>query len=242
VNCGPGPSGALAKQRLSTMATRLSQTELFPGDPIDAWHFERRARRLGFHRIAGVDEVGRGPLAGPVVAAAVVLPCDLKFPQIRDSKLLSPGQRQVCCETILRMALAVGIGMVSATQIDDTDILSASLEAMRLAVTQIDPLPDFLLVDGPWPVPIHLQQQTIKGGDRLSVSVGAASIVAKVHRDQMMVSYHQYYPHYNFAQNKGYGTREHLEALSLFGACPLHRHTFRGVRQINNNPEGGYDS
>jgi len=179
--------------------------------------------------VAGVDEVGRGPLAGPVVAAAVVLPAGMDFPEIRDSKQLTAAQRQACCHTILEKALAVGLGQVSAGEIDRTDILTASLEAMRLAVSRLEPPPDFLLVDGPWRIPVSLPQQPIKGGDRLSVSVAAASIVAKVHRDRLMLEYHRSYPHYNFARNKGYGTREHRQALERYGSCPLHRQSFRGV-------------
>jgi len=213
------------KRRPRTLAT---QGDLFPGE-IDPWFFERQARGRGFSRIAGVDEVGRGPLAGPVVAAAVILPWEAELPGVDDSKLLSAGARATCFEDILRLAVAVGIAAVSADEIDRTDILSASLEAMRRAVCQIDPPPDFLLVDGPWPVPTGVLQHPITKGDRLSISVAAASIVAKVNRDRLMVSYHAQFPRYNFAANKGYGTRAHLEALARFGCCPLHRRTFRGV-------------
>lgn len=213
------------KRRPRTLAT---QGDLFPGE-MDPWFFERQARGRGFSRIAGVDEVGRGPLAGPVVAAAVILPWEAELPDVDDSKLLSAGERDTCFEDILRVAVAVGTAAVSAAEIDRTDILSASLEAMRQAICQLDPPPDFLLVDGPWPVPAGVPQHPITKGDRLSISVAAASIVAKVHRDRLMVSYHAQFPRYNFAANKGYGTREHLEALARFGCCPLHRLTFRGV-------------
>jgi ribonuclease HII len=218
------------------MATRPSQSSLFPKDPWDPWYFERRAKREKFHRIAGVDEVGRGPLAGPVVAAAVVLPYGIDLPDVRDSKLLSSAQRQASYETIRTAATAIGIGIVSALEIDRTNILAATLEAMRQAVAQIDPPPpDFVLVDGLWPVPIQLPQRPLKSGDQLSISVAAASIVAKVHRDEMMISYHESYPHYNFAKNKGYGTKEHRAALDRFGACLLHRQTFRGVRATSSD-------
>lgn len=213
------------KRRLRTLAT---QGVLFPRE-IDPWFFERQARGRGFSRIAGVDEVGRGPLAGPVVAAAVILPWETDLPDVDDSKLLSAGERDKCFEDILRVAVAVGTAAVSAEEIDRTDILSASLEAMRQSICQIDPPPDFLLVDGPWPVPAGVAQHPITKGDRLSISVAAASIVAKVYRDRLMVSYHARFPHYNFASNKGYGSREHLKALARFGCCPLHRRTFRGV-------------
>ena len=217
------------------MATRPSQTSLFPSGHLDPWYFEHRAHRRNFSRIAGVDEVGRGPLAGPVVAAAVVLPYGIDLPDVRDSKLLNPAQRQSCYERIRAVAVAVGIGEVSAAEIDQTNILVATLEAMRQAVAQIDPLPGFVLVDGPWEVPIQLPQQPLKRGDQLSISVAAASIVAKVHRDGKMVAYHHSYPQYNFAKNKGYGTEEHRAALARFGSCPLHRQTFRGVRSTGSN-------
>ena len=213
------------KRRPRTLA---AQGVLFPRE-IDPWFFERQARGRGFSRIAGVDEVGRGPLAGPVVAAAVILPWETELPGVDDSKLLSAGERDKCFEDILRVAVAVGTAAVSAEEIDRTDILSASLEAMRQSICQIDPPPDFLLVDGPWPVPAGVAQHPITKGDRLSISVAAASIVAKVYRDRLMVSYHARFPHYNFASNKGYGSREHLKALARFGCCPLHRRTFRGV-------------
>lgn len=224
-------------RKLTTMASRPSQASLFPLDPWDPWYFERRAHRRSFLRIAGVDEAGRGPLAGPVVAAAVVLPYETDLPDVRDSKLLSSAQRQACYEKICAVAKAIAIGEVSAAEIDRTNILAASLEAMRQAIAQIDPLPDFLLVDGPWEVDIQLPQQPLRRGDQLSISVAAASIVAKVYRDAMMVAYHESYPHYNFARNKGYGTTEHRAALARFGSCPVHRQTFRGVRSSNTNPK-----
>jgi ribonuclease HII len=217
------------------MARRPPQSSLFAEDPRDPWYFERRAHQRNFRRIAGVDEAGRGPLAGPVVAAAVVLPYEIDLPNVRDSKQLSPAQRQACYEKICSVATDISVGEVSAAEIDHTNILAASLKAMHKAVAQIDPLPDFLLIDGPWEVEIHLPQQALKRGDQLSISVAAASIVAKVHRDAIMFTYHQSYPHYNFAQNKGYGTKEHRIALARFGSCPLHRQTFRGVPSITAN-------
>ena len=211
------------------MARRPLQSSLFTEDPRDSWYFERRAHQRNFRRIAGVDEAGRGPLAGPVVAAAVVLPYGIDLPNVRDSKQLSPSQRQACYEKICSIAKDISIGEVSAAEIDRTNILAASLKAMRKAVTRIEPLPDFLLIDGPWEVEIQLAQQALKRGDQLSISVAAASIVAKVHRDAIMDAYHQSYPDYNFAKNKGYGTKEHRIALARFGSCPVHRQTFRGV-------------
>jgi len=221
------------------MSRRPSQSSLFAEDPRDPWYFERRAHQRNFRRIAGVDEAGRGPLAGPVVAAAVVLPYGIDLPDVRDSKQLSPAQRQACYEKICSVATDISVGEVSAAEIDRTNILAASLKAMHKAVAQIDPLPDFLLIDGPWEVEIQLPQKAIKRGDQLSMSVAAASIVAKVHRDAIMFAFHQSYPHYNFAQNKGYGTEEHRIALTLFGPCPVHRQTFRGVvsQPVNRESE-----
>jgi ribonuclease HII len=217
------------------MARLPSQSLLFPEDPRDHWYFERRAHQRNYRRIAGVDEAGRGPLAGPVVAAAVVLPYEIELPNVRDSKQLSFAQRQACYEKICSVATDIGVGEVSAAEIDRTNILAASLKAMHKAVAQIDPLPDFLLIDGPWEVEIQLPQQALKRGDQLSISVAAASIVAKVHRDAIMFAYHQSYPNYNFAQNKGYGTKEHLIALARYGSCPVHRQTFRGVHSKTAN-------
>jgi ribonuclease HII len=170
-----------------------------------------------------------------VVAAAVVLPYGIDLPKVRDSKQLSPSQRQACYEKICSVATDISIGEVSAAEIDRTNILVASLKAMHKAVAQIEPLPDFLLIDGPWEVDIQLAQQAVKRGDQLSISVAAASIVAKVHRDAIMLAYHQSYPNYNFAKNKGYGTKEHRIALSRFGSCPVHRRTFRGVPSRADN-------
>ena len=217
------------------MAKGPSQSSLFPENPRDPWYFERRAHQRNFRRIAGVDEAGRGPLAGPVVAAAVVLPYEIDLPNVRDSKQLSLSQRQACYEKICSVATDIGVGEVSAAEIDRTNILAASLKAMHKAVAQIEPLPDFLLIDGPWEVEVQLPQQAIKRGDQLSISVAAASIVAKVHRDAIMFAYHQSFPNYNFAQNKGYGTKEHRIALSRFGFCPVHRQTFRGVHSKTAN-------
>jgi ribonuclease HII len=217
--------------------TTVSQPSLFPDHTRNPWHFERSARRQGFGRIAGVDEAGRGPLAGPVVAAAVVLPWGIDLSGVRDSKQLSPVQRQVYSDQIRSVATAIGIGVVDAQEIDQTNILAASLAAMRQAIDEINPPPDFILVDGPWEVPITVAQQAIKRGDQLSISIAAASIIAKVHRDTMMVSYHESYPHYNFARNKGYGTLEHRTALARFGSCPIHRRTFRGVQNTSGASE-----
>ena len=197
--------------------------------PVDLWAFENGCRGRGFVRPAGVDEAGRGPLAGPVVAAAVVLPERADLPGVNDSKLLTAAQRDRCYEMIINSGFDVGVGCVEAPEIDQINILRASLKAMKMAIENLRYAPDFLLIDGIHTVDLALPQEPLKKGDRRSISVAAASIVAKVHRDRLMLQYHERYPEYGFASHKGYGTRVHLEALCRFGPCPIHRMTFRGV-------------
>jgi ribonuclease HII len=194
-------------------------------------HFERMYYRRGYQRIAGVDEVGRGPLAGPVVAAAVVLPLEGIEERLYDSKKISSRKREELCEIILSKASGVGIGIVGQEEIDLLNILQATLKAMALAIENLPIPPDFILIDGNQVIRIPLPQKPIRKGDQLSTSIAAASIVAKVTRDRMMMEWHEKYPHYNFARHKGYGTKEHREAIEKFGLCELHRKTFRGVRE-----------
>ena len=179
--------------------------------------------------IAGVDEAGRGPLAGPVVAAAVILPAGLKIDGVRDSKKMTEAQREKTFFQIHENAVGVSIGVVSHCYIDQFNILKASLEAMRLAVVNLDPEPQFLLVDGNEPIPVTVPHKCIVKGDNLSMSISAASVVAKVYRDRIMRSYHEMFPLYQFRQNKGYPTEAHSVALKTHGACPVHRRTFKGV-------------
>lgn len=188
--------------------------------------FERDAYRSGYRLIAGVDEVGRGPLAGPVVAAAVVFPPNYKNPEINDSKLLSPRKRLRLHEIIRQDALTLGFGVIDAVIIDKINILKASLMAMKEALLDLSPAPDFLLIDGNHPLDFPLPQKTIIKGDSRSVSVAAASIIAKVTRDRIMEIYHRQFPHYNFLKNKGYGTEEHRAAIKKYGPCKLHRRSF----------------
>ena len=197
-----------------------------PGDPF---FFECSAREDGYRFIAGIDEAGRGPLAGPVVAAAVVLPKGLELAGIRDSKKMTAKAREEAFPMILSRSLAIGIGVVSHKYIDKFNILKASLEAMKRATLVLDPRPDFLLVDGVQKIPLPIPQRCIKKGDQLSLSISAASVLAKVYRDRIMKSYHEKYPVYGFNNNKGYGTRQHLAALKEHGASPLHRFTFKRV-------------
>jgi ribonuclease HII len=198
---------------------------------MDLWAYEHQTARRGYRHIAGIDEAGRGPLAGPVVAAAVVLPADFWEPHVTDSKKLTPARRNRLYGIIYDRAQAVGIGIVDAGEIDRINILQASLRAMAIAVGNLSPQPDYLLVDGTFAVPVNLPQTPIPKGDARSISIAAASIIAKVTRDRLMEAYHLYYPHFGFARHKGYPTRDHQEAIRAFGCSPIHRRTFRGVRE-----------
>lgn len=189
--------------------------------------FELRAGRLGFDAIAGVDEAGRGPLAGPVVAAAVIFPSGYTNGEIRDSKKLTPLKREALYKIIRSDAISIGLGAIEASTIDRINILQATLAAMKVAVLNLSPQPDYILIDGINNIDIPIQQEAIIRGDSLSVSVAAASIIAKVSRDQLMDRYHVLYPQYNFLKNKGYGTKEHREAVKRYGRCKIHRRSFR---------------
>lgn len=195
--------------------------------------FEEEIQAQGFRVIAGLDEAGRGPLAGPVVAAAVVLAPTKKMAGIDDSKKLSPEQREKIFSLILQQAAAVGIGIVDAREIDRLNILRASLKAMEQAVQNLPLSPDFLLIDGIHSLTLPLAQRAIPKGDQRCQSIAAASIVAKVTRDRLMLAYHDEYPQYNFARHKGYGTREHLQAIRQYGCCPLHRQSFKPIYQLS---------
>lgn len=201
-------------------------------EEIDIWKPERALMAEGFGRIAGIDEAGRGPLAGPVVAACVVLPPNFDPNGIDDSKKLTPKQRETAFVRIAAGAIAIGVGLVDSTEIDRINILRATHLAMRLALAELNRAPDALLIDG-LPVP-NLpcpRQQAIVGGDSASISIAAASIVAKVTRDRLMRACDVDYPAYGFAQNKGYSCAYHLAALAEHGPCPLHRRSFAPVGQ-----------
>jgi ribonuclease HII len=203
---------------------------------------EQALRARGFRRVAGLDEVGRGCLAGPVVAAAVVLDPERRVPGLRDSKLLTPGQRETLAARLREEAAAVGLGMADAREIEALDILRATYLAMRRALEALTPMPDFLLIDALTLPGIDLPQEGIVRGDRLCASIAAASIVAKVHRDALMREWHAAWPAYGFDANKGYGTPEHLEALRSHGATPLHRRTFHGVLPGHQLTLPGFDA
>ena len=193
--------------------------------------FEEEIRVQGFKIIAGLDEAGRGPLAGPVVAAAVVLPPVERLKGINDSKKLTAGKREEIFSLLLQKAPAVSIGIVEVEEIDRLNILRASLKAMEQAVNNLSLSPDFLLIDGIYLLGLPLAQQAIPKGDQRCQSIAAASIVAKVTRDRLMMSYHTQYPKYNFARHKGYGTKEHLRAIREHGCCPIHRQSFKSIYQ-----------
>jgi ribonuclease HII len=193
--------------------------------------FEEVALRQGHNRVAGVDEAGRGALAGPVVAAAVILPQGLAIPGVDDSKKLSPAKRDELFSVIMEKALAVGVGYGDHLLIDRVNILQATLAAMKDAVLQLAPPPDMLLVDGISTVPLSIRQRTIKQGDGASLSIAAASIIAKVTRDRLMTTLEDRYPGYGLAVHKGYGCASHMAAIARLGPCEIHRKTFRGVKE-----------
>lgn len=206
--------------------------------------FEEEGYAGGFRVIAGVDEVGRGPLAGPVVAAAVVLPRGYLHPDIKDSKLLTKKQREKLAPLIQGDAVSWGVGVVEASEIDRLNIHQASLLAMVRALARLNASPDYVLIDGNQSIPAPLfrlgeffaadtlYQKTIIKGDRSCISIAAASIVAKVARDEIMLEYHRQYPEYGFAEHVGYACNEHFEALRRHGASPIHRRSFKPVRAV----------
>ena len=201
----------------------------------DLWKFEKKAIENGCKIIAGIDEAGRGPLAGPVVSAAVVLPFSFPIWDLPDSKRLTPRQRHKILPVIYQHALSIGIGIVDPIEIDRINILNASLLSMAISVKNLHPQPNILLIDGLHRisgfVSSDILQKPIPKGDILSVSIAAASIIAKVTRDRLMERYHQDYPEFGFYRHKGYPTRAHREAIKTFGCCPIHRRSFKGVKE-----------
>lgn len=229
---------------------QLSLSEDF-NRPAEFNKIEQEGYARGFRCIAGLDEVGRGPLAGPVVAAAVVLPRGFEHAAIKDSKLLTPKQREEIAPVIKANAVAWAIGIAEVGEIDRLNILNASLRAMLKAVRALEWAPDYLLIDGNQVIPPGWfskgkpaqrplpQQRTVVKGDQLCLSIAAASIVAKVARDAMMVALDASFPGYGFAEHKGYGCASHLEALRRYGPTPVHRRSFAPVREAEaKNPAG----
>ncbi|MFC1833813.1 ribonuclease HII [Thermodesulfobacteriota bacterium] len=208
----------------------LHQPELFDRVGV-SFRFEEEAAATGAKRIAGIDEAGRGPLAGPVVAAAVILASGEPIPELNDSKLLTANKRERLFDFILENARHWGLGIVSPEKIDEINIYQATRLAMIRAVSEISPAPDYLLIDGPIQLDIDIPQRPIVKGDRLSQSVAAASVVAKVTRDRIMTELHDKYPQYGFRQHKGYPTKAHKEAICLHGPSPVHRKCFKGVKE-----------
>lgn len=198
----------------------------------DPWGFENRAKAKGYSRLAGVDEAGRGPLAGPVLAASVVLPENFFAPGLTDSKKLSPPRRLYFYDQILEEAVSVGIGIASPGKIDRLNILRASLAAMADAVRRLQPKPDHVMIDGNQLIDFSGSQEAIVNGDGRSISIAAASIVAKVSRDRIMDRYQRAFPQYGFAQHKGYPTKSHLNAIRMHGPSSIHRKTFKGVKEF----------
>ena len=197
---------------------------------FDLWKFERRLRRQGLGRIAGVDEAGRGPLAGPVVAAAVIFPAGFADSRIIDSKRLDARRREELAPVITGAAVSWAVAASSESEIDAINILQATLRAMERAVAALSTAPDYVLVDGSIMPGIPVPGEAVIGGDGSVACVAAASILAKVHRDRLMQAHHERWPAYGFDRNKGYGTPAHLVALAEHGPCPLHRRSFRPVR------------
>jgi ribonuclease HII len=228
---------------------KATQLPLGVAGPVEFHSYEEESYARGFKSIAGIDEVGRGPLAGPVVAAAVILPRGYAHPEIRDSKVLSAKQRERLVPVIKEDATCWGVGVVEVEEIDRLNILQASLLAMVKALAALKSRADCVLIDGHQTIPLtlfrigkfltgrSLYQKTIIKGDRSCLSIAAASIVAKVARDEMMMDLDRRYPEYGFAAHKGYSCVAHFAALKRFGACPVHRQSFKPVRDITTDPK-----
>ena len=212
------------KQEIKKAQKRILSLQKEKERTAALWEYEHRYRE--YTKICGIDEVGRGPLAGPVVAGAVILPADCRILYINDSKKLGEKKREELYEEIMEQAVAVGIGMASPQRIDEINILNATYEAMREAISKLSVPPDILLNDAVTIPGIACRQVPIIKGDAKSISIGAASIIAKVTRDRMMVEYDSIFPEYGFASHKGYGSAEHIKALKEYGPVPIHRRSF----------------
>jgi len=218
-------------QKILDSWERLQEKQQFLHEKfVEMTSFEENLRQQGFQFIAGIDEAGRGPLAGPVVAAAVILPEDFYLPGIDDSKKLTEHKREEYFDRIKMDAIAVGVGIIDAPEIDRINILEAAKKAMLAAVIQLDPNPDYLLIDAvklgtPYP------SESLIKGDARSITIAAASIIAKVTRDRLMKEISHKHPEYGFSSNMGYGTAEHLDALKQHGVTPFHRKTFAPVKE-----------
>lgn len=193
---------------------------------IDMWEFEHKYKEQGYQFICGVDEAGRGPLAGPVCAAAVILPTDIDIPGLNDSKKLTDKKRRELFPIICQQAIAYGVAFADHTEIDEINILQATYLAMERAINQLSVKPDFALIDGNRAKDFGVPLETVVGGDGRSASIAAASVLAKVTRDDYMLKMAEAYPQYGFEVHKGYGTKAHYAAMAEHGPCPIHRMTF----------------
>ena len=194
--------------------------------------FEDQAKESGYGWIAGIDEACRGPLAGPVVSASVILPEKFSDPAVVDSKKITPAGREKLYQKIFDNALHVGVGVAHPDEIDRVNILRASLNSMKRSCQNLGRMPDYLLIDGKFGVDLPIDQISLVKGESRSISIAAASIVAKVTRDRMMAQFHEQYPVYGFDRHKGYPTKLHKERILNNGPCPIHRKTFKGVREV----------
>jgi ribonuclease HII len=195
----------------------------------DLYQYDESLRGKGFLRIAGIDEAGRGPLAGPVVAAAVVFLKSIKIEGLRDSKKVPEKEREILYSEVLRFSEDVGVGIVGHEEIDRLNILRATRLAMQYAVEDLSKPPDILVIDALSLPSIPIKQLSIIKGESISASIAAASIIAKCVRDKIMMEYHRQYPQYNFEKHKGYSTKEHLDMIRRYGPCPIHRKSFQRV-------------
>jgi ribonuclease HII len=195
--------------------------------------YDESLRGKGFLRIAGLDEAGRGPLAGPVVAAAVVFSKDVRIKGLRDSKKVPEKEREFLYKEVVRFAEDIGIGIVGHEEIDRLNILRATRLAMRYAVENLSKPPDLLVIDAVSLPSIRIKQVSIIKGENISASIAAASIVAKCERDKIMMEYHRQFAHYNFDKNKGYSTKDHLDMIRIYGPCPIHRKSFQRVMSLD---------
>ena len=193
---------------------------------MPSFDFEKELYSQGYKYVCGIDEAGRGPLSGPVVAAACVLPIDIDIPELNDSKKLTEKKREKLFDVIKEKAFSFGIGMASPEEIDEMNILNATMLAMHRALEQLSPAADFALIDGNVSRGFDIPTKTVIKGDSLSSSIAAASILAKVTRDRICLEDALKYPEYNFAKHKGYSTKEHMEAVLKYGPCPIHRKSF----------------
>jgi ribonuclease HII len=198
----------------------------------DLYGYDESLRGNGFLRIAGIDEAGRGPLAGPVVAAAVVFSKCIKIKGLRDSKKVPEKEREFLYGEIARLSADIGIGIVGHEEIDRLNILRATRLAMQFAVENLSNPPDLLVIDAVSLPSVRIKQFSIIKGESISASIAAASIVAKCERDKIMMEYHRQFPHYNFDRNKGYSTKDHLDMIRIYGPCPIHRKSFQRVMSL----------